>query len=108
MSFQHSQPKKVAQLTGHQSLPSVTSCPIRRVCAPHVAFVAWVIMRLGQSTTLPGMLLMLLCAMPCHAMPLAVWTSLLTFKESKSAETDLKHAAVGNCAGAATALMTFL
>ncbi len=44
----------------------------------------------------------------CHAMPVAMWMSLLTYTKSKSADTDLKHAAVGNHAGAATVLVTVL
>jgi hypothetical protein len=41
-------------------------------------------------------------------MPVAMWMSLLTYRKSKSADTDLKHAAVGNHAGAATVLVTVL
>ena len=41
-------------------------------------------------------------------MPVAMWTSLLTCTVSKSAEIDIKHAAVGNLAGGATVLVTLL
>ena len=44
---------------------------------------------------------MMLCVMPCHAMLVTMWTSLLIGTVSKSAETHLKHAAVGHHAGAA-------
>ncbi len=58
-----------------------------------------------RSSTCQGMLCPNDALCPCHAMPAAMWLSLLAGTVSKFAETDSKHAAVGNCAGAAAIVL---